>query len=664
MTAAPIQSDTVLWQTLTTRRRPAPPLRGLDAALNRWLQRLRHARRGNAWLRRESHAVDALAPATADLSDADLDARRAELCGVFARRAHTAQHVRAALAVVREIAFRASGQRPYRVQLMGALAMFHGQIVEMVTGEGKTLTAAVAATLLAWRRLPVHVITVNDYLARRDATQNAAIYARCGLRAGAIVGETPGSDRAELYMRPILYTTQKEVVADWLRDRLALRDLAEPVSARWRLEGARAGRPDGAGQVLVPGLHAAIVDEADAILIDEAVTPLIIARPRAEDPQAPLYHRAREMAGRLQAEVHYAVDPIRRRVELNEAGRRRVADIAAPQTHAVWRADRRRDELVQQALAAEHCYREGQHYQVVEDQVVIVDEYTGRYMHDRQWQHGLHQAVEAKHDLPVTADRETLASLSFQRFFRQYPLLAGMTGTAADARAELETTYGAPVRVIPTHRPMRRRRLPDVVHVSASTRWQAVVDEIAQVCAQGRAVLVGTRSIQTSEMLSGLLQDRGLDHQVLNAVHHREEAAIIAQAGAAGAVTIATNMAGRGTDIKLAPGVGERDGLHVILTERHAARRIDRQLFGRSGRQGDPGSARCMLSLEDDLLLKWLPRLGRFVRHLAGARRTGSLPGWTARLFDLAQVRAQHHASRARASVVRHEDDLDRALPG
>ncbi|MBL4700288.1 MAG: preprotein translocase subunit SecA, partial [Phycisphaeraceae bacterium] len=292
----------------------------------------------------------------------------------------------------------------------------------------------------------------------------------------------------------------------------------------------------------------------------------------------------------------------------------------------------------------------------------IVDEYSGRFMEDRQWQHGLHQAVEAKHDLEITADRDTLASLSFQRFFRMYPHLCGMTGTAAEAIPELEATYSLPVRVIPTHRPINRTMHPDLIFRYSEDRWNAVVDEIKQMHAHGRPVLIGTRSIESSERLSQLLDAAELKHEVLNAVHHEEEAEIVSRAGELGAVMVATNMAGRGTDIKLGKGVVETGGLHVILTERHTARRVDRQLYGRSGRQGDPGSARNIVCLEDDLLIKFSQRLGKALR-LRYANTHHPLPRWLKKVFDMAQKKAQNQAFASRASVLKHDEELDKSLP-
>ncbi len=664
MTASPIQSEMVLWDNLRTRRRFHEPLRGPDAVANRWLTRLKHARIGMRYLHQEADAVVAMEREWAELGDTKLDERVLKLREVFARRRHDRDLVREGLAAVREVAHRETGERPYRVQIMGALGMFHGQIVEMVTGEGKTLTAAVAATMLGWLRRPVHVITVNDYLAERDADGRQPIFRRCGLIAAPVLNETQPNERIHAYRQPIVYTTQKELVADWLRDKLRLGRIADPVSTRWMREDEVAAGSFGVGrsEVLVPGLHAVVVDEADAVLIDEAVTPLIIAQPRQEDAQAELYGRARDLARELALTKDYTVELAKRRVRLTPAGRARLTSLLEPQEHGIWRAERRREELIEQALVATHCFHKGEHYQIVEDQVVIVDEYTGRFMADRQWEHGLHQSVEAKHDLEVTADRDTLASMSFQRFFRQYKHLCGMTGTAADAKAELETTYRVPVRVIPTNRPLQRTRLPDIILRTDQEKWQWVVQEIEEMNRQGRPVLVGTRCIEASEELGALLTSRGIEHQVLNAVHHQVEAQIIEKAGQRGEVTVATNMAGRGTDIKLATGVAELGGLHVILTERHRASRIDRQLIGRAGRQGDPGSARVIISLEDDVIVKHAPRAGRLLKQWF-AGKSGPLPLWAVRAFDIAQQRTQRQAFQGRLGVMRRDEDLDQSLP-
>ncbi len=660
-TAAPLQTDLFLWQSLRIRRQRDEPPRGLDAAAGRWVTRAKHSRAGMKMLYRESAAVVAMEKKFADMTDTTLDETITQVRETFSSRNYGNEAIQLGMATVREVAYRERGERPYQVQIMGAMGMLLGQIVEMVTGEGKTLTASLAATMLGWRRRPVHLITVNDYLAERDAQEMSPIYNRCGLKAGWILEDTPPQERAEIYRLPIVATTQKQLVADWLRDQLRLGRTADPVSTRWLIDGQQQRGQD--SPVLVPGLYAAIVDELDAVLIDEAVTPLIIAQPRGEESQAALYERARDLANALDAKRDFEIDQLKRKATLRPSGREIIASMLDNEEHAIWRAKRRREELVEQALVAKCCYHHGQQYQIVEDRVMIVDEYTGRFMPDREWQHGLHQAVEAKHELPVTADRDTLASLSFQRFFRLYPHLCGMTGTAADAKGELESTYEIPVRVIPTHRPLQRVQLPDQIFATEALKWQAVANEIQTMHDLGRPVLVGTRSIEASEGLGELLRQRNLEHQVLNAVHHKEEAEIITGAGQHGQITVATNMAGRGTDIKLGPGVKECGGLHVILTEIHTASRIDRQLIGRAGRQGDPGSARAILSLEDDLLLRYTPRSAATMRRIYG-KRTDPLPTWLRKLFRQAQRRAEWRASSSRRSVLKREMQLDRALPG
>lgn len=663
MSQTPVQSDLALWTTLRIRRRHVQQLQGMDAKAGRWVTRIKKSRKGLAFLNRQADQVLALSQQFTDMTEAQLDERIAELRSVFARRKIEDDQLIAATAAVREVARRELGEYPYKVQVMGALGLYHGQIIEMVTGEGKTLTASLGASLLAWLRRPVHVITVNDYLANRDAESRMPIYRRCGLVARGITGETEETQRRELYRLPIVYLTQKELVADWLRDQLKLGRILDPISARWKSYGSRVGS-QAASQVLIPGLFTAVIDELDAVLIDEAVTPLIIANNRGTDGQSPLYKRARELALQLLPNEDFIIEHRKRRAKLTDDGYENLEDLLTDedQDKAFWRSPRRRDEMVEQALTAEHCYFPGDQYHIVEEKIIIVDEYTGRFMEDRQWQHGLHQAVEAKHDLEITADRDTLASLSFQRFFRMYPHLCGMTGTAAEAIPELEATYNLPVRVIPTHRPIQRMMLPDLIFRYSEDRWKAVVQEIKEMNAKGRPVLVGTRSIESSERLSELLDEANLKHEVLNAVHHETEAEIISRAGELGAITVATNMAGRGTDIKLGKGVREAGGLHVILTERHTARRVDRQLYGRAGRQGDPGSARNIVCLEDDLLVKFSTRLSKLIR-MRYANTHHPLPRSLKRVFDKAQRKSQNLAFDSRAQVLKHDEELDKSLP-
>jgi len=420
---------------------------------------------------------------------------------------------------------------------------------------------------------------------------------------------------------------------------------------------------------LVPGLRAALVDEADAVLIDEGVVPLIIARARREDDMAIVYREAAGIARLLDEGPDYSIDHLRRKAELTRRGTRRCEQFFEGLEHGIWRAPRRAEELVRQALVGRHCYIRGQQYHVVDGRVVIVDEYTGRFLPDRSWEHGLHQAVEAKEDVEVTADRETLARVSFQRFFRSYPFLCGMTGTAADAIAEIEQVYARPVVVIPTNRPVIREQWPTRVFRGAEAKWNAIIESIEQVHAEGRPVLVGTRSIEASEHVSERLTERGLEHQVLNALHDQEEAELIMRAGRGGddqasaAITVATNMAGRGTDILLDDRARKAGGLHVLLTEMHTAKRIDRQFIGRAGRQGDPGSAQLFVSFDDELIRLYAPKLGGASR--ARARREEMTGDATVtKVFQLAQRRAEGRARRNRGAVLRQDDWIDKHLPG
>lgn len=656
-----------LYESLRARRRRAELAKGVDGLVSRAQMKARTRKVTRAWLRREAVHIAAMVPTLHAHSEAALNEEVREIREVFVRGRQDDEAVRRALALVREVARRETGEEAFEVQLMGALALYHGRIIEMVTGEGKTLTGSVAAPLLAWRHRYLHVFTVNDYLARRDAASRECIYKRCALTVGAIQQEHEPGERVGLYGRSVVYGTPKQITADWLRDQLRLGQAASTWTTRQRLVqlGAIGGERDNWSSYgpLIPGLRAALVDEADAVLIDEGVVPLIIARSRREDDMANVYTQAASIASRLDEGPDYSMDHLRRRAELKSRGRHRCSQMFAELEGSIWRAPRRAEELVRQALVARHCYLNGRQYQVVDGQVVIVDEYTGRFLPDRSWEHGLHQAVEAKEGLEVTADRETLARLSFQRFFRSYPVLCGMTGTAADATGEMEHVYQRPVTVIPTNRPMIREQWPRRVFRTSESKWAAIVSSIEKIHAEGRPVLVGTPSIEASEILSEKLTARGLPFQVLNALHDSEEADLISTAGRSGRITVATNMAGRGTDIILDDRAREAGGLHVILTEMHTAKRIDRQFMGRSGRQGDPGSSQFFVALDDELVKLYAPRLADSVKARTRAEEiTGDR--LATGLFRLAQRRAEGRARRNRAAVLRQDDWIDKHLPG
>jgi preprotein translocase subunit SecA len=557
-----------------------------------------------------------------------------------------------ALALAAVTSRRTLGFAPYPVQIMGALAIAHGFLAEMATGEGKTLTVALAAAVAGWGQRPVHVITANDYLAERDAENLRHFYQACGLTVGCVTGEMKPEERAENYGAAITYTTPKEVLADFLRDRLKMEQLYHPGR---RVLRALTQRKNAGEDFVLRGLHRAILDEADNVLIDEAVTPLIISAQVENEPLRQACHFAAELAAQLRPGVDYDVDRKYRDIQIRQSAEARMNTLAA-RLPPMWRAPQRQSELLKLSLIAREFYHPGIHYVVQEGKLELVDEFTGRIMPNRTWQQGLQQAIEAKERLEISKPNETAASLSFQRFFRCYPRLAGVSGTAFEAAEELWQIYHLAVVRIPTHRPCLRRQAPLRAFSTEAEKWTMVLEEIHDVHATGRPVLVGTRSVRASEMLSEKLHALGLEHRLLNATRNREEAEIIRHAGERDRITIATNMAGRGTDIVLGPGVAELGGLHVIGTEMHGSGRVDRQLFGRAARQGDPGSAGMFASLEDDLIQRCLPPVA--VQTL----KEGVTPWLVPQAFSYAQRTAEKLAFRQRRSVLRSDRWLDENL--
>ena len=551
--------------------------------------------------------------------------------------------------IAREAAGRLLGMRPFDVQLLGARVMLEGRIAEMETGEGKTLTATLPACAAALAGVPVHIVTVNDFLVMRDAAWMKPLYAFFGLRVGTITeGLAPDARRAA-YGCDITYCTNKQLAFDYLKDRLMLGQ--ESRRLHLQVEGLHAELPR-TGRLLLRGLCFVIVDEADSVLVDEARTPLIISNAGDTTQQRQVYGEAVALARQLESGMDFSIRPREREIDLTERGRRRAAQLAEPYG-GVWLGPRRREELVRRALSALYLFQRDKQYLVRGGKVQIVDEYTGRVMADRSWERGLHQMIEAKEGCAITGQQETLARISYQRFFRRYLRVAGMTGTAREVARELWSVYRLPVVSIRTNRPVQRRRLPDEVHASADAKWAAVVEALRRLHAEGRPVLVGTRSVAASEHLSELLRAGGLPHRVLNARQDQEEAEVIAGAGSRGQITVATNMAGRGTDIRLGPGVAELGGLHVLATERHDARRIDRQLFGRGGRQGDPGSFQAIVSLEDEIVQ------GLFGTH---ARRLGRFSWLRRMLVGIAQYAAEWHHARTRRDLLRVDEHLSDLL--
>lgn len=561
-------------------------------------------------------------------------------------------------AIAREVAERRLGMRPFDVQLLGGRVMLEGKIAEMETGEGKTLAATLPACTAALAGIPVHIVTVNDFLVMRDAAWMGPLYKFFGLTVGTITeGLSPEARRAA-YACDITYCTNKQLVFDYLKDRLMLGQEARQLHLQ--IEGLHAEHPR-TSRLLLRGLCFVIVDEADSVLIDEARTPLIISNVADTSQEEQVYTEAVTMARQLTSGSDFSIRPRDRDVELTELGKRRVNELAEPYG-GVWIGPRRREELIRRALSALYLFQRDKQYLVRGNKIQIIDEYTGRVMADRSWERGLHQMIEAKEGCPITGQQETLARISYQRFFRRYLRISGMTGTAREVARELWSVYRLPVVTVPTNRAVRRRALPDQVYVTADAKWAAIVETLHRMHEIGRPVLVGTRSVAASEHLSELLTSAGLAHRVLNARQDQEEAEVIANAGVRGRITVATNMAGRGTDIRLAPGVAELGGLHVLATDRHDARRIDRQIFGRGGRQGDPGSFQTIVSLDDEIVHGFFGdhavRLGNRMW-----RRNEPVPSWLGKLaLGVAQRAAERHHASIRRQLLRSDDQLSDLL--
>ncbi len=525
--------------------------------------------------------VNALEPSFVALSDAQLLAKTGEFKERLAAGETLDDLLPEAFAACREASKRAMGQRHYDVQLIGGWALHNGFIAEMVTGEGKTLVATLAVYLNAIAGEGVHLVTVNDYLARRDADWMRPVYETLGLEVGVIQANMSNEERIPEYEADVTYGTNSEFGFDYLRDNMKVRKESQ----------------------VQRGLHFAVVDEVDSILIDEARTPLIISGP-AEDDRAK-YEEADAVARRLKPGEDFEIKIKEHQCVLSDEGQERAEKLAGVDFWEAGESDW--PHLLEQALRAHHIYKLDKDYVASDGEIIIVDEFTGRLMEGRRWSDGLHQAVEAKEGIRPRAENQTLATITYQNFFKLYDKLSGMTGTAMTEAGEFWKIYQLDVLDIPTNRPLIRLEQDDVIYRTEKEKYGAVVDEVVRVHADERPILVGTTSIEKSELISGMLGRRGVEHEVLNAKQHEREASIVATAGQPGRVTIATNMAGRGTDILLGPGVKQNGGLHIVGTERHESRRIDNQLRGRAGRQGDPGSSQFFLSLEDDLMRIFAP---------------------------------------------------------
>ena len=525
--------------------------------------------------------------------------------------------------------------RHFDVQLIGGIVLHRGNIAEMTTGEGKTLVATLPAYLNALEGKGVHIVTVNDYLANRDMNWMLPMYEFLGLSAGAIQSNQNYDEKMAAYRADITYGTNNEFGFDYLRDHMR-------VHREEQVQGK---------------LNYAIVDEVDSILIDEARTPLIISGPSEGSTEK--YYVADRIARKLKPEKHYEIKEKEKSAHLTDEGTVVVekelgVDSIYSDINMDW------PHYIEQGLRAHALFKKDTDYVVQGREVVIVDEFTGRLMEGRVWSDGLHQAVQAKERLKIKEENQTLATITLQNFFRLYKKLAGMTGTAYTEAAEFAKIYGLEVDVIPTNKPLIRQNYPDRIYGTAKEKNHAIIEEIVEVHEKGQPALVGTISIEKSEMFSEALSRRGIEHEVLNAKHHAREAAIIAKAGQKGNVTIATNMAGRGTDIILGKGVKELGGLHVIGTERHEARRIDNQLRGRTGRQGDPGSSRFYVSLEDDLMRIFAPeRVGTILRKFGMSDGMAIEHSMVSKSIERAQKKVEQHNFEIRKNLLEYDEVMD-----
>ena len=609
-----------------------------------------HRRQSEAFLRQAAAHEAGLR----EISESSLPIELQRVASGMRGRGFTDELVAEAFAIIREASRRILGMRHHDVQLLASRALLKGKIAEMATGEGKTLAATLAVCTAAACGAAVHVVTVNDYLAERDAEGNSPLFQFFGFNVGVVLDGMDLDERRRCYNSDVVYVSNKELTFDYLKDRIAL---GGRLSAHEKLR--RLHSPSSPSPAVLRGLHVAIVDEADSVLIDEARTPLIISETLPDDLDPGVYDQAIALAQSLEASVDYVVTKDRD-VWLTQPGYERVAQLAG-ELGGVWSSTLWQRELIQKALSAVHLFHCNEHYIIAENKVQIVDEFTGRVMPDRTWERGLHQMIEAKEGAEITGQRRTLSQITYQRFFGKYLLLAGMTGTAKEIEPELKRVYDLSVVRIPTHKPCRRRRLPDRVFSTSAERWEEIARRACEVAAEGRAVLVGTRSVEASEALGRLLSERGVAHAVLNARQDKTEAETVGCAGKPGQITVATNMAGRGTDIKLDKEVEAKGGLHVILTEFHESARVDRQLFGRSARQGDPGTVEAIVCLEDELF----SRYAKFAAQAyAGAPKFMSC--MRPKLFRLlvlyAQWKAESHNRHIRLDTIKRDRKWLQAL--
>lgn len=594
------------------------------------------------------------------LPERELDQKLAKLKHDLKRFGLTNELTIEAFALVREVAGRELGMWHFDSQILGGLSILHGNIGQMQTGEGKTLTATLPVATAALAGIPTHVVTVNDYLTARDAELMSPVYKRLSLSLGVVIQGLSLDERKQQYAKDIVYCTNNELAFDYLKDCIQLGQSGDSL----QLHALRAMQTQSTpmlDNLMLRGLHFAVVDEADGVFMDEATTPLVISgdsKPQQE--QTTMYQQAFQIGVSLEQDLHFLIRLPSKQIEFTATGEEYIEDVTA-ELGSLWHARIRRLELVKQALTALHLFIYDRHYLVDDGKVIIIDEHTGRRMPDRTWEQGLHQLIEIKEGCELSDPRVTLASISFQNFFRLYHHLSGMTGTADEVRREFWRVYELPVVNVPTHKINRRKRLGEFIHLTEAKKWQSIVVRIKEIQAQGnRPILVGTQSLKDSEYLASLLTEKNVKHQVLNARQDETEAEVVAKAGMASKVTIATSMAGRGTDIKLESTVESEGGLHVIVTGLHDSSRVDRQLEGRCARQGDSGSVEFILSLEEEMITKGWQKILHLIYYLPLPKILKNKLLF--RGIRRCQKRIERQQQRRRQQLIKHDEQQQEVL--
>ena len=636
-------------------------LDGLEHAITGWFGRQRTRLQRNRYSQR--YIVRKVArhqEALQGCSDEALDNVVQELRFQLHRQGLQESLIIESFAVIREVSGRVLGKRHFDVQLYGGWLMMNGMLAEMQTGEGKTLTTTLPACTAALAGVPVHVITANDYLAERDCEIMLPLYQRLQLSGASVIDGMEAQQCREAYRADIVHTTNKQVAFDYLRDRIEMGDDTGDLRFQYRqIQRQQSAAAD--NQLLLRGLCFAIIDEADSVLIDEANTPLIITRTLPNDESDETYSDALYVASTLVEDQHFKLDQKLRTIELTLEGEDALEDhvLRLPK---LWRNKRKREMLVRQALSATHFYQRDREYVVNEDKVQIIDQSTGRLMPDRSWEQGLHQMIEAKEGCLISELREPQARISYQKFFSRYLRLGGTSGTISEVADEMNRVYGLDLFKVSTNQPNKRLMYGENIYRDELDKQLALINRVTAMHGSGRPILIGTCSVEESEQVGEWLQQQGIPHRVLNAKQDSQEAEIVAAAGQMGAITVATNMAGRGTDIALGEGVEALGGLHVISLSLNDSYRVDRQLYGRCARQGDPGSAEAILSLEDAALCRYFaPWVLKFLAGLAGEGKPVPV-SVSRKILRLPQRSHESKQCRIRKALMKQDRQLRRTL--